>query len=50
MKEERKDFNIKEIERWIQTRLRQLVIKENADFQLLQIGKSVNKEKLPQQP
>ena len=46
----KKDFNIEENERWIQTRLRQLVIKENADFQLIQIGLSVNKEKLPKQP
>ena len=42
----KKDFNIKANERWIQTRLRQLLIEENADFHLLQIGKSVKKKKM----
>ena len=42
----KKDFNIEENERWIQTRLRQLLIEENVEFQLLQISKSVKKEKM----
>ena len=42
----KKDFNIEENERWIQTRLRQLLIEGNVEFQLLQISKSVKKEKM----
>ena len=42
----KKDFNIEENERWIQTRLRQLLIEANADFQQLQIGKSVNERNM----
>ena len=46
MEEAKKDLDIQENERWIQTRLRQLLIEENADFHLLQIGKSVKKKKM----
>ena len=41
VKKAKKDFNFKDNERWIQTRLRQLLIEEKADFEMLQIGTSV---------
>ena len=38
----KEEFSIKENEKWILTRLRQMLLQENADFNMLQIGRSKN--------
>ena len=38
----KKEFSIKENEKWILTRLRQMLLQENADFNMLQIGRNKN--------
>ena len=38
----KKEFSIKENEKWILTRLRQMLLQSNADFNMLQIGRTKN--------
>ena len=38
----KEEFSIKENEKWILTRLRQMLLQSNADFNMLQIGRTKN--------